>query len=141
MANILGMETKPTFIQVQTWNDGPESHNIGNLWPEQNSDAQPAYYMESHDAWQPLITSFINAWKDDGFVSSMAPPSGTEGAGTMWYRSLPMDAKCSLDDGVINGSMSKLFWEKPFGFDSGGDTVNWAIVIPSQNAWRLIKGV
>ena len=41
MVNILGMETLPEWIVVQTWNDGPESHYIGNIWPEQNTDRQP----------------------------------------------------------------------------------------------------
>jgi glucan endo-1,3-alpha-glucosidase len=50
MANILNMSPRPDFILVQTWNDGPESHNIGNLWPEQNTDIEPSYYMENHTA-------------------------------------------------------------------------------------------
>lgn len=41
MENILNMGTQPDWIVVQTWNDGPESHYIGNLWPEQNTDSQP----------------------------------------------------------------------------------------------------
>jgi len=41
MANILSMATAPDWVVIQTWNDGPESHYIGNLWPEQNTDAQP----------------------------------------------------------------------------------------------------
>lgn len=43
MAAILGMGVsfQPDLIQVQTWNDGPESHYIGNIWPEQNTDSIP----------------------------------------------------------------------------------------------------
>lgn len=122
------MATRPDFVQIQTWNDGPEGHNIGNLWPEQNTDYQPSLYMESHDAWRPLITSFITAWKAGGSISSMLPPSGGDGSGAMWYRSMPMDAVCAWDDGIINGSMDALPYEKPFGFDSGTDTISWLLL-------------
>jgi glucan endo-1,3-alpha-glucosidase len=83
MSNILTMSPGPDFIQVQTWNDGPESHNFGNLWPEQNTDTQPAYYMESHTAWQPLLSSFIAAWKNGGSATSMMPTTTGDGAGAM----------------------------------------------------------
>jgi len=34
------MGTQPDFIQVRTMNDGPESHDIENIWPEQNTDSE-----------------------------------------------------------------------------------------------------
>lgn len=128
MWNILNMEFLPDFVIVQTWNDGPEAHNMGNLWPEQNTDLQPAFYMEDHSRWQPLITAFIDAYHKGQNQQSMLPSSGNiEGA--MWYRTLPVDAICPFDDGIIHGSEAYAFWEKPFGFDSAGDTLNWAVVV------------
>ena len=134
MANIFGMSAGPDYIEIQTWNDGPEGHNIGNVWPEENSDLQPSFYMKDHTAWQPLIASFIEAWKAGGSVGSMRVPSylsssNNIGVGALWYQALPMNAKCPYDDGIINGSTTFSFWEKPFGFDAGDDLVNWAFVL------------
>ncbi|KIN03443.1 glycoside hydrolase family 71 protein, partial [Oidiodendron maius Zn] len=134
MANIFGMSAGPDYIEIQTWNDGPEGHNIGNVWPEENSDLQPSFYMKDHTAWQPLIASFIEAWKAGGSVGSMRVPSylsssNNIGVGALWYQALPMNAKCPYDDGIVNGSTTFSFWEKPFGFDAGDDLVYWAFVL------------
>jgi len=134
MVNIMGMPAGPDYIEIQTWNDGPEAHNIGNVWPEENSDLQPSFYMQDHTAWQPLIASFIEAWKVEGNAGSMRVPSylsssNNIGVGALWYQALPMDAKCPYDDGIINGSTTFSFWEKPFGFDAGEDMLNWAFVL------------
>jgi glucan endo-1,3-alpha-glucosidase len=137
MKNILGMGTKPNFIQIQSWNDGPEGHNIGNLWPEQNTDSQPALYMRDHSAWQPLIHSFITAWKQGAGVGSMVPPSGGIGAGAMWYRSLPADAHCINDDGIVDSAQQ--FFQRPYGWDSISNNINWAIVVPGSVAGSLLK--
>jgi len=143
MANILSMATRPDFIQIQTWNDGPESHNIGNLWPEQNTDVQPSYYMQQHDGWKSLIASFITAWKARGSAASMQIPSissGLPATGAMWYRALPMNAFCPYDDGIVNGTTAHGFWEKPFGFNSGTDDVSWAIVASAAAVGAKLVG-
>jgi len=140
MANILGMEFKPDFIEIQTWNDGSKSHNIGNFWPESYSDTQPSFYMKEHDGWRSLFTSFIAAWKSKGSVSLMVPQNSQDPAiGAMWYTALPIDAACPFDDGIINGSIGELFWGKPFGFDSGVDAVNWALVVSPLSAGSTLQ--
>lgn len=53
-------------------------------------------------------------------------------------RALPMDAFCPYDDGIINGSKTFAFWEKPFGFDSGEDGVYWAVVIEPAYAGSVL---
>lgn len=133
------MASRQDFIEIQTLNNGPECYNIGNLWPKQNTNYQPSVYMESHVAWQPPTASFIQAWKAGGSVSSIVPVSGGDGSGAMWYRSLPMDAVCAWDGGVINGSTTLTYYEKPVGFDAAKDTVNWAIVVPAANAGGTIS--
>jgi glucan endo-1,3-alpha-glucosidase len=130
MANILNMSPRPDFILAQILKDGPESHNIGNLWPEQNTDMEPSYYMENHTTRQPLLSSFIAAWDNRGDDTSMTPTTGGTAAGTMWYRSLPTNAGCANDDGQFGSTRAELFWEKPDGFDSALEAVNWAIVLP-----------
>ena len=83
------MQVSPDFIEIQTWNDGPEGHNIGNVWQEENHDLQPSFYMEDHSAWQPLIASFIDVWKKGGSVGDMRVPTyifpdNNVGFGAMW---------------------------------------------------------
>jgi hypothetical protein len=72
-------------------------------------------------------------FKAGGDVSDMRVPAyisdNAVGVGAMWYQALPMDAQCPYDDGTENQSAEWGFWEKPYGFDSGRDTVNWAIVL------------
>ncbi|KAF2802300.1 uncharacterized protein BDZ99DRAFT_527667 [Mytilinidion resinicola] len=40
MANIISMPHVPDFVQIQTWNDGPEGHYIGSIWDEQSDYKQ-----------------------------------------------------------------------------------------------------
>lgn len=123
------MSTQPDFIQILTWNDGPESHYIGNVWPEQNTDTQPAAYMNndewSHKGWQDLVASFITTWKAGGTIADMRP-SSTDPVGALWYKKIFQDATCA------NENDGPLFYEKPDGFDSGTDTLNWAVVVPEN---------
>lgn len=90
----------------------------------------------SHKAWQPIIEAFINAWKVGGGIADMIPPGydGTDqyAFGALWYRTILMDTECINDDGKItlSGSNPEQYWEKPPGFDSGLDDVNWAILMP-----------
>lgn len=69
-----------------------------------------------HFAWQPLIASFITAYKQGGDPSSMTPPKdGDEVVGAMWYRTILKDADCN----------------KPDNWESAVDAVNWAVVVDS----------
>ncbi|KAJ7489019.1 glycosyl hydrolase family 71-domain-containing protein [Mycena latifolia] len=119
MANIIGMTTKPDFVTVITWNDGPESHYVGNVWPEQNTDSDPARYVTAgtrwdHGGWRSLIKSFTTAYLNGG--SSMLPSSTTAVEGAMWYRGVMQSSVCP------SGSY-------PDGWEAGTDQVNWAIVV------------
>ncbi|THH27350.1 hypothetical protein EUX98_g6839 [Antrodiella citrinella] len=120
MENILNMSPTPDYVVVITWNDGPESHYVGNIWPEQNTDSDPARYVTagtewSHAAWQVLIHSFSTAYRTNTNV--MAIPVGNPSViGAMWYKTIMQDASCPNGD-------------HPLGYEVDTDTVSWAIVI------------
>ncbi|KAI0839316.1 glycoside hydrolase family 71 protein [Hypoxylon sp. FL0890] len=124
MEQILSLS--PEFTEVITWNDAGESHYIGPCWPEGltdeilqygNSDTAP------HDGWQPLISSFIDAFKAGATdVGSMKPHTGNF-AGTMWYRGVLIS--CSGD--------------KPRGSGAAIDAVNYAVVLPPGSSGYSIR--
>ncbi|KAJ2999373.1 hypothetical protein NUW58_g19 [Xylaria curta] len=80
----------PEFTEVITWNDAGESHYIGPSWPETvtkeilqygDTDENP------HIGWQPLVSSFINAFKSGASdTSTMVPANGASFAGAMWFQ-------------------------------------------------------
>lgn len=126
MNNILSMASQLEFVEIITWNDGPESHYIGNVWPE-GSDSSVMYCSPQadfpHTAWQPLVESFIKAYKNGG---SMAPPSGATAIGSMWYKTILQDADCS-------GAT------QPDGWSTGTDSLTWAIVLPSGSSGMTVR--
>ncbi|QDS76562.1 hypothetical protein FKW77_006819 [Venturia effusa] len=135
MAGILSMSPTPDFVEVITWNDGPESHYIGNIWPEPNTDALPMLYeapgLAPHDAWQPLITSFINAYKA-GLDATAMEPASDQPVGAMWYKAILQSTTCP--DESQGG-----YRAKPAGFDKATDQLNWAIVLPSGASGYTVK--
>ncbi|KAI2618955.1 glycoside hydrolase family 71 protein [Hypomontagnella submonticulosa] len=123
MAQILNV--KPEFTEVITWNDAGESHYIGPCWAEGltpeilqygNSDTAP------HSGWQPLITSFINAFKAGSSAGAMKPASGSF-AGSMWYR----------------GVLTSCNGDKPRGAGAAVDAVNWAVVLPAGSSGFQVR--
>ncbi|CAG8983304.1 hypothetical protein HYALB_00007432 [Hymenoscyphus albidus] len=135
MKETLAMPNGPGFIQVITWNDGPESHYIGNLWPEQNSDAEPALYASStkgnHKGWQPLIHSFIVAFKQGAKdISQMTLPPGTTSpfTGAIWYKKVLSGANCP-------GAT------KPDDYEAAKDKITWAIIVDSSATFVVSSGV
>ncbi|KAI1138033.1 glycoside hydrolase family 71 protein [Hypoxylon sp. FL0543] len=124
MEQILSLS--PEFTEVITWNDAGESHYIGPCWPEGltaeilqygNSDTAP------HDGWQPLISSFIDAFKAGATdVGSMKPRTG-DFAGTMWYR----------------GVLTSCSGDKPRGSGAAVDAVNYAVVLPPGSSGYSIR--
>lgn len=108
-------------------NDGPESHYIGNLWLEQNNDTQPGLYATQADAphtgWQPLISSFIQAFKGGSSSLEMTPVSG-DWAGALWYKTMLQSSQCP-NEGISQYTV------KPDGWEAGSDALNWAIVLPA----------
>ncbi|PYI11000.1 hypothetical protein BO78DRAFT_304565 [Aspergillus sclerotiicarbonarius CBS 121057] len=137
MENILQMDPQPDYVQFITWNDGPESHYIGNLWVEQNNDTQPWFYANqefwSHTAWQPLVASFIDAYKNGKKPTKMTPQSG-QVTGAMWYKTILVD---SVDCGYESAGQ---FYEKPDGFENGADDVWWSIILSPDagTGWKYI---
>jgi len=139
MRNILRMSPQPDYVQAITWvssyvlgavtfvayanvglqNDGPESHYIGNLWPEQNTDAEPTLYATQasapHNPWRDLIQSFVAAYRKGGDETSMAPRSGLA-TGCMWYKTILQSTTCSNA-------------KKPDGYDTAEDAVYFAVMV------------
>ncbi|KAI1638380.1 glycoside hydrolase family 71 protein [Biscogniauxia mediterranea] len=117
MTQILSVQ--PEFTEVITWNDAGESHYIGPCWPEGLTEEILQYgdsAANPHAAWQPLVSSFIAAFKAGApDAGGMVPPGGGAFAGAMWYR--PVTKSCTGD--VPRGSGAAL------------DAVNYAIVLPA----------
>lgn len=131
MQNILTMSPQPDFVEIITWNDGPESHYIGTIWPEQNTNPAAGIYANQsswpHNAWEPLIAPFINTWKAGGTASSMAPPSGDTAVGLMWYKTISQNETCP--------------GTQPTGWDEGTDSLNWAIVLAAGSSGMRISAI
>ncbi|KAK8076142.1 hypothetical protein PG994_003414 [Apiospora phragmitis] len=68
MENILAMSPRPNYVQFQTWNDGPESHYIGDIWPEQNHDYQPWKYINPERYDHRLGLDHM----DSGFLAALS---------------------------------------------------------------------
>jgi len=113
-----------------------QSHYIGNIWPEQNIDADPSLYMSStkgnHKAWQPLIHSFIIAFKQRARdISQMAlpPGTGTHFVGAIWYKQVLSAADCSDVKAV-----------KPDGYATAKDRLTWAVVVDGSATFSVSYG-
>lgn len=149
--NILNMSPAPDFAQIHTWNNGPESHYMGNLWPEANDDYQASLYSGltwDHTAWQPIYTSFINTFKAKLPASKMAPPPerNLPAVGSLWYKTILQNQACN--NVTYNGTDSTTnlnttgcppnvadscyYYEKPRGYANGTDALNWAVVLDPQ---------
>lgn len=93
-----------------------------------------------HTAWQPLITSFINAWKAGGSTATMSPaPSQPYALGAMWYRTILVDGTCYNDDGSTDSKTPEMFYEKPDGYDDGQDAINWAMDLTPGNHFERLS--
>lgn len=120
-------------------NDGPESHYIGNNWPEQNGDADPARYVTpepatntTHRGWQSLVWSFADAWRTGKTVTQMTTPENSPAVGAIWYKRVLHASNCSLAN-------------RPDDWQADPDAVTWAIVlhpdlISSDWSLKIISG-
>ncbi|GME58339.1 glucan endo-alpha-glucosidase agn1 [Neofusicoccum parvum] len=141
ISNVLSMTPSPEFAEVVTWNDGPESHYIGSLWPEQNTDADPARYatqsLAPHSGWQALISSFATAFRNNASsAADMRPVGDAAATGALWYKTLLQTTTCPLEG---SGGV----YAKPDGWANGKDVLNWAVVAPDgADGWtaRLLSG-
>ncbi|EGU84126.1 hypothetical protein FOXB_05373 [Fusarium oxysporum f. sp. conglutinans Fo5176] len=138
MENILSMDPQLHIIQLLTWNDGPESHHFGNLWPEQNADAQPSQYASpdgsDHTALQPLYSAFIHAWKNGGLmVPAFSKRDEAIPQGALWHKSIFRSTKCP------GGESSVKYFQAPNGTDAGQDALHWALVVPANAAGFIVN--
>ncbi|OJD38735.1 glycoside hydrolase family 71 [Diplodia corticola] len=132
--NILNMSatspSSPTFAQLLTWNDGPESHYLGTIWPEMNNDTDPSRYATQsaapHTAIQPLLSSFIAAFKSTLGPADMQPqgPAKDKPAiGALWYKSILASTACPDEHS------GELHDAKPDGYAVAADVAAWAVVV------------
>ncbi|PVH95597.1 glycoside hydrolase family 71 protein [Periconia macrospinosa] len=92
---------QPHMIEIQTWNDGGESHYMGNLWPEPMTNAVAIKkYVDGYDHkgyWQ-VLPAFIKAYKaGDKDTSNMVPTNGKSVQGAFWHHTLTAGANCDAD--------------------------------------------
>lgn len=70
----------------------------------------------------------MQAWKSDGTIYSMSPPSNMPAVGAMWYKTILQNASCS------NAA-------KPQGWGMGTDSLNWAVVIPAGSKGIQVRAI
>ncbi|KAI0006688.1 glycosyl hydrolase family 71-domain-containing protein [Xylariaceae sp. FL0662B] len=139
MFEILEHSNDIQYVNVITWNDGPESHYIGNIWPEQNDDVAPNLYMKSsHTGWQKLIGSFITAFKNKGNAAAMRPFGSDKVTGAYWYHTILTSTKCDKSAAKYSTGLEDFYLNKPEGFDKEKDIAAYAIVLPDNaSGWSL----
>ncbi|VUC37092.1 unnamed protein product [Clonostachys rosea] len=122
MAQILALSTKPDYVQIQTWNDAGESHYIGSVWSEGLLEETLKYANQEehpHQGWQPLVASFITAFKNGADASGMRPPAGSNVVGSMWHHEFLLASESCAGDSLGT----------PRGYGAAKDRVNWAVVV------------
>ncbi|KAL2291156.1 hypothetical protein FJTKL_13817 [Diaporthe vaccinii] len=118
MIGLSPLQYKNAFI---TFNDGPEAHYIGNLWPEAGTDDASSSYANmdqwSHDGWRPLVKSFNEAFASGAPASEMNARGDAVAIGAAWFKTILVDSvDCNNDT-------------KPDGFDQGKNGLHWAVVL------------
>lgn len=94
------LKDQPDMIEIQTWNDAPESHYIGNLWDEPNTgntEAQGWYKGFDHTGYQQVIKAFAKAWHNCESATNMVPTNGKRVQGAFWHHVLTVGGDCSAD--------------------------------------------
>ncbi|KAL1618872.1 hypothetical protein SLS54_006987 [Diplodia seriata] len=140
--NILNMTTTPQFAQLLTWNDGPESHYLGTIWPEMNNDTDPTRYATQaaapHNAIQPVLASFIAAFKAGLGAGDMQPAQADKDksfVGALWYKPVLARTACANEDS------GELHDGKPDGYEVAADVAAWAVVAAADAAdGHVVRG-
>ncbi|KAF2680044.1 glycoside hydrolase family 71 protein [Lentithecium fluviatile CBS 122367] len=95
------LQLQPDMIELQTWNDGGESHYMGNLWDEPLTNSPEIHaYVDGYDhtGYQQILPAFIQAWKrGDTTTAGMVPTNDKPVQGAFWYHTLTVGADCSAD--------------------------------------------
>ncbi|KKY13309.1 putative glycoside hydrolase family 71 [Diplodia seriata] len=123
-----------SMLQYENSNDGPESHYIGNIWPEQNNETDPTRYATQadfpHNGIRPLLSSFISSYKAGKEI--MEPPTGEDAVGALWYKSIHSSTVCPDTDALIS--------KKPDGYSAASDVLTWAVIVSSIGGPYSIRG-
>ncbi|KAI1464407.1 glycoside hydrolase family 71 protein [Daldinia caldariorum] len=120
------LSVSPEFTEVITWNDAGESHYIGPCWPEGLTEEILQYGNSAttpHAGWQPLIASFVDAFKAGATDVGAMKPRGANFAGAMWYR----------------GVLTSCTGAKPRGSGAAVDAVNYAVVLPAGSTGLRVR--
>ncbi|KAL5446047.1 hypothetical protein PMIN05_002659 [Paraphaeosphaeria minitans] len=94
------LKDQPDMIEIQTWNDAPESHYIGNIWDEPNTgntEAQGWYKGFDHTGYQQVIKAFAKAWHTCESAENMVPTNGKSIQGAFWHHVLTVGGDCGAD--------------------------------------------
>ena len=95
------LQDQPDMIEIQTWNDAPESHYIGNIWDEPNTDnteAQAWFKDYDHKGFQQVLKAFAKAWHGcETTTDNMTPTNGKDVQGAFWHHTLTVNGDCSAD--------------------------------------------
>lgn len=117
-----------------TKNDGPESHYIGNIWPEQNNETDPTRYATQadfpHNGIRPLLASVIDSVKEGKEV--MEPPTGFDAVGALWFKPIHSSTVCP--------ETNELYSQKPDGYATADDVLSWAVIVSSIGGPYSIRG-
>lgn len=121
----------PTFLEYITWNDGPESHYIGNVWNESIEGSPSHDYIDGfdHSGWQNIIVPFISAYKaGKTSVADVLPLDSSAAVGTFWYRPILSTTPCTSDA-----------FGQPNGYENAKDVINVAVILSSAATGSTIK--
>ncbi|KAI9739848.1 MAG: hypothetical protein M1818_004904 [Claussenomyces sp. TS43310] len=122
------LELAPDYIEIQSWNDGGESHYIGNIWPyaiAASPEVKAQITGYDHAAFQRPLTHLITAYKAGHADLSAATPAAADALadGVFWYHTLLTSADCAADP-----------LGKPQGLDLVENVVSVAIVLSAAAA-------
>ncbi|KAF1979908.1 hypothetical protein BU23DRAFT_563267 [Bimuria novae-zelandiae CBS 107.79] len=91
----------PDMIEIQTWNDAPESHYIGNIWDEPNAgnaEAKTWYEGFDHRGYQQVLKPLAKVWHAcEAGPENTVPTNGGVVQGAFWHHVLTVEGDCSAD--------------------------------------------
>ncbi|KAJ5065230.1 glycoside hydrolase [Bipolaris maydis] len=122
------LNVQPDMVQLQTWNDGGESHYMGRLHPEPLDDRTKALTDGyDHTGYWQILPSFINAWKrGDTSTANMYPTNGKPVQGTFWHHTLTIGGSCYADEIAKTNTIT-----------TGGEDAVSGVLLVAQNKQGL----
>jgi len=129
MSQVLALQ--PTFLEYISWNDGPESHYIGNVWDYAIEGSPSHAYIDGfdHSGYQNIITPFVSAFKaGKTSAADVLPLNGQQAVGTFWYRTILTSATC------VGDALGK-----PDGWANAEDVINVAIILAEEATGATIN--